>query len=85
MRFLRIRPLRLDLGDVLVQIVAVFLGVICAFGVNSWQTRNSERQLLSATLRGIVVEIQSNRDTLRAAKPAHATALHALMGLLKKA
>ncbi|HTA39832.1 MAG TPA: hypothetical protein VK760_12185 [Candidatus Acidoferrales bacterium] len=85
MRFLRMRPLRIDLGDVLVQIIAVFLGVICAFGVNSWQTRNSEQALLRATLRGIVVEIQSNHDSLQTVKARHATSLRALMGLLVKA
>jgi hypothetical protein len=85
MRFLRIRPLRIDLGDVLVQIVAVFLGVICAFGVNSWQTHNSEQALLRATLGGIVIEIESNHDGLQTVKARHANTLNALVGLLKKA
>jgi hypothetical protein len=85
MRFLRIRPIRLDLGDVLVQIVAVFLGVICAFAVNSWQTHNAERALLHATLRGIVIEIESNRDSLRVVKVRHAIALRALVGIVHNA
>jgi hypothetical protein len=82
---MRIRPLRLDLGDVLVQIVAVFLGVVCAFGVNAWQTHNSERALFQQTIGGIIVEIQSNRESLRAVKGRHAVALHALGALLHKA
>jgi hypothetical protein len=85
MRFLRIRPIRLDLGDVLVQIVAVFLGVICAFAVNSWQTHNAERALLRATLRSIVVELESNRDSLRVVKVRHAIALRALTALVHNA
>jgi hypothetical protein len=42
---MRIRPLRLDFGDALVQVVAVFLGVVCAFAVNAWQPQNTERAL----------------------------------------
>jgi hypothetical protein len=84
MRFLRIRPLRLDLGDVLVQIVAVALGVICAFAVNSWETQHNQEVLQRATLRGIVIEIESNQSNLREASAHHVKTLHALLSLVQK-
>jgi hypothetical protein len=82
MRFLRIRPLRLDLGDVLVQIVAVFLGVVCAFAVNAWQAQNAEQTLFHATLRGIVVEAESNQSSLRTVQGQHAETAAALKRLI---
>jgi hypothetical protein len=85
MRFLRIRPLRIDLGDVLVQIVAVFLGVICALGVNAWQAHNAEQALQRATMSGIVTEIQANHESLQTVKARHAAAFYALFGLIKRA
>jgi hypothetical protein len=85
MRFLRLRPIRIDLGDVLVQIVAVFLGVICAFGVNAWQTHDAEQTLQRATLAGVIAEIRSNQASLRTVIADHATARNALYGLLVKA
>ncbi len=85
MRFLRIRPIRLDLGDVLVQIVAVALGVICAFAVNSWETRHNREVLQRATQSGIVSEIDSNRANLRDVMVHHTITLHALESLLQKA
>ena len=84
MRFLRIRPFRLDLGDVLVQIVAVALGVICGFAVNSWETRHNQEVLQRATLGSIVSEIESNRANLREVSAHHAMTLHALESLLQK-
>jgi hypothetical protein len=79
---MRIRPLRLDFGDVLVQVVAVFLGVVCAFAVNAWQAQNTERALFKATMASIVSEIESNRESLRVVRSQHAKAARALRGLI---
>ncbi len=79
---MRIRPLRLDFGDVLVQIVAVFLGVVCAFAVNAWQAQNSERALFRATMVSIVSEIESNQQSLRVVREQHAESAQALSRLI---
>jgi|GEM_PF-3222530 len=79
---MRIRPLRLDFGDALVQIVAVFLGVVCAFAVNAWQAQNSQRALFKATMASIVSEIESNQQSLRVVREQHAESAQALRRLV---
>jgi hypothetical protein len=71
-RFFRLKPFDLDLGDVLVQTVAVALGVILGFAVTAWNERNHQHALLRETVANIVDEISSNKDGM-----AHVTAEHA--------
>jgi len=70
--FLRFRPLHVDLGDVLVQIVAVALGVIVGFAVTSWNERVHQRALLRDTISNIVAEIRSNQSGLHEVMREHA-------------
>jgi hypothetical protein len=79
---MRIRPLRLDFGDALVQVVAVFLGVVCAFAVNAWQAQNTERALFTTTMASIVSEIESNQQSLRVVRGRHAKSARALRSLI---
>jgi hypothetical protein len=77
-RFLEIKPVSLDLGDVLVQIIAVALGVVLGLGVTSWTTHLHERALFHDTVGTIVGELKSNRDGVRALMKEHAVYLSAL-------
>lgn len=79
---MRIRPLRLDFGDAVVQVVAVFLGVVCAFAVNAWQAQSTERALLKTTMASIVGEIESNQQSLRVVRGQHAKSARALRSLI---
>jgi hypothetical protein len=83
--FFRLRPLDLDLGDVLVQIVAVALGVILGFAVTSWNEREQDRRLLHETVGNIVAEISANQTGLHEVLAPHARALAQLAGLVKRA
>lgn len=79
---MRIRPLRLDFGDALIQVVSVFLGVVCAFAVNAWQAQNTERALFKTTMASIVSEIESNQQSLRVVRGQHAKSARALTSLI---
>jgi hypothetical protein len=78
---MRIRPLRLDFGDAVIQVVAVFLGVVCAFAVNAWQAQNTERALLKTTMASIISEIESKQQSLRVVRGQHAKSARALRSL----
>ncbi len=79
---MRIRPLRLDFGDALIQVVAVFLGVVCAFAVNAWQAQNTQRTLFQTTMASIIGEIESNQQSLRVVRGQHAKSARALRSLI---
>jgi hypothetical protein len=79
---MRIRPLRLDFGDALIQVVAVFLGVVCAFAANAWQAQNAERALFHTTMASIISELDSNQQSLRVVRGQHARSARALRSLI---
>lgn len=74
-RFFRLRPLDLDLGDMLVQIVAVAIGVILGLAATGWTEQVRQRALLRETVANIVQELTSNQKGLRSVMPGHARAL----------
>jgi hypothetical protein len=84
-RFFRLRPFDLDLGDVLVQTVAVALGVILGFAVTAWSERNHQRTLLHETVANIVDELKSNKDGMAHVTAEHASAAKNLKDLVNKA
>jgi hypothetical protein len=71
-RFLEFRPVSLDLGDVIVQIVAIALGVVLGFGVTAWTERVRQRALFHDTVGTIVNELKSNQAGLRTVMQEHA-------------
>jgi hypothetical protein len=83
--FFRLRPLDLDIGDVLVQIVAVALGVILGFAVTSWNEREQDRRLLHETVGNIVAEISANQTGMHDVLGPHAHSLKQLAALVKRA
>jgi len=83
--FLRFRPLGLDLGDMLVQVVAVALGVILGFGATSWNEHAHERQLLHSTVQNIVAELASNDSGMSVVVHDHAASAAELAALAKSA
>lgn len=83
-RFLRLRPVDLDLGNVLVQIVAVALGVILGLAATNWSEGVHQRALQRATVANIVQELAENQTGLRAVMAAHAKELAVLRALTKQ-
>jgi hypothetical protein len=84
-RFLRLRPIHVDLGDVLVQIVAVGLGVTLGFALTSWNERVHESGLLHATVGNVVAELSSNQSGMHGVLGDHAKAASTLLALLASA
>jgi hypothetical protein len=82
--FFRLRPFDLDLGDVLVQILAVALGVMLGFAVTAWSERNHQRALLRETVANIVDEISSNKDGMSHVMVEHASEAKSLQELVNK-
>jgi len=83
-RFFRLKPFDLDLGDVLVQTVAVALGVILGFAVTAWSERNHQQALLRETVANIVDELSSNKDGMSHVTAEHASAAKRLQELVSK-
>jgi hypothetical protein len=81
--FFRLRPFDLDLGDVIVQIVAVALGVMLGFAATAWSERNHQRALLHETVGNIVDELSSNKDGMSHVTAEHARTLTVLLTLAK--
>ena len=71
-RFFEVRPLSFDAGDMLVQIVAVALGVVIGFAVTSWNEQLHQRKLLRETVENIASELQSNQTGMRVVTKEHA-------------
>ncbi len=82
--FFKLRPLDLDLGDMLVQTVAVALGVILGFAATAWNERAHQRALLHETVGNIVAEIRSNQTGMRAVMAEHAKAAETLRRLVAR-
>jgi hypothetical protein len=84
-RFFTLRPLHIDLGDVVVQVVAVALGVILGLGTTAWTDRLHEQALFHETVGNIAAELRSNQQGLRVVMPLHAKLATELNALVKNA
>jgi hypothetical protein len=84
-RFFRLRPIDFDLGDALIQVVSVALGVILGFAVTAWSDRNHQRALLGETVGNIVAEINANQTGLRKVMNEHAKSAQILRRLSESA
>lgn len=84
-RFLTLKPLHVDLGDVLVQVVAVALGVVLGFAVTAWSERARQNGLLRATAGNIVAELSSNQAGMAGVSGGHAKSLATYAALLRRA
>jgi hypothetical protein len=84
-RFFTLRPLHIDLGDVVVQVVAVALGVILGLGATAWTERLHEQALFHETVGNIVSELRSNQQGLHVVIPLHTKLATELSALVKRA
>ncbi len=83
-RFFETRPLSFDLGDMLVQVVAVALGVVIGFAVTSLNERTHQRALLRETVGNIVAELRSNQAGMRYVEKEHAKSAAILAALVAR-
>ena len=83
-RFFSLRPVHIDLGDVVVQVVAVALGVILGLGAAAWTDRLHEQSLLHETAGNITAEVRSNQQGLHVVMAAHAKLATDLNALVEK-
>jgi hypothetical protein len=77
-RFFTLEPVSVDLGDALVQVFAVALGVIIGFAVTSWNDREHQRSLLHATVGNIVAELRANQNGMKQVIAGHEQAADSL-------
>lgn len=64
----RLRWLRrgaIDLGDVVVQIIAVVVGILLALFINNWVTERQQQDAVDVAMRAIHAELAANRAALR--------------------
>jgi hypothetical protein len=64
----RLRWLRrgaIDLGDVVVQIFAVVIGILLALLINNWVTERQQQDAVDVAVRAIHAELTTNRAGLR--------------------
>jgi type II secretory pathway pseudopilin PulG len=54
----------IDLGDVVVQIIAVVIGILLALLINNWVTQRQQRQSADEAMRAIRAELTANRAAL---------------------
>src|SRR5471030_2117485 len=82
-RFFEIKPVSLDLGDVLVQMISIAIGVVIGFSVTSWTEQLRQRALFHDTVATIVAEIKSNQYGLRVVMKEHAAFAQSLASSVK--
>ena len=82
---MNLRLARIELGDVLVQVVAVALGVVLGLGATAWNERNHQRALLRETVGNIAAELRSNQAGMRRVIAEHAKSASALAAFAGKA
>ncbi len=68
----------------LVQIVAVALGVILGFAATAWNEQVHQRALLRETVGNIVAEIRSNQSSMHVVLAEHAKSAQVLRGLVAR-
>lgn len=56
----------IDLGDVVVQIIAVVIGILLALFINNWVTERQQQSAVDEAMRAIKVELSANRVALHA-------------------
>jgi len=64
----RLRWLRrgaIDLGDVVVQVIAVVIGILLALLINNWATERQQQNAVDVAVRAIHAELVANRAGLR--------------------
>jgi len=64
----RLRWLRrgaIDLGDVVVQVIAVVIGILLALLINNWATKRQQQNAVDVAVRAIHAELAANRTALR--------------------
>jgi hypothetical protein len=81
--FFEIKPMSLDLGDVLVQMFSIAIGVVLGFSVTSWTDHLRQRSLFHDTVGTIVSEITSNQSGLRVVMKEHAEVSGLLLHAMK--
>ena len=84
-RFFTLRPVHIDLGDMVVQVVAVALGVLLGLGAAAWTDRLREQATLHDTVGNIATEVRSNQQGLHVVMAAHAKLATDLNALVKSA
>lgn len=55
----------IDLGDVVVQIIAVVVGILLALFINNWSTQRQQQANVAEALQAMRAELAANRDQLR--------------------
>jgi hypothetical protein len=55
----------IDLGDLLVQIIAVVVGILLALLINNWVTQRQQQATVDEAMRAIRAELMLNRADLR--------------------
>jgi hypothetical protein len=81
-KFFEIKPVSLDLGDVLVQMISIAIGVVIGFGITSWTEHLRQRALFHDTVGTIVSEIRSNQKGLHVVMKPHAAFVGRLVAAL---
>lgn len=56
----------IDLGDLLVQIIAVVIGILLALFINNWVTQRQQQNTVDEAMRAIRAELTDNRSNVRA-------------------
>jgi hypothetical protein len=64
-RFRWLRRGAIDLGDVVVQILAVVVGILLALFINNWVTEREQQSTVNEAKRAIRAELAANRAALR--------------------
>jgi hypothetical protein len=68
---------KIEPGEVIVQIVSVVVAILLALWVNDWRDHIHEGQLLQQSRENIRVELQHNRVLLEAERPHHSAVFRA--------
>ena len=55
----------IDLGDMVVQIIAVVVGILLALFINNWANQRQQRAVVSEAMHAIRAELSANRVALR--------------------
>ncbi|HEX5353306.1 MAG TPA: hypothetical protein VFW60_04445 [Rhodanobacteraceae bacterium] len=64
-RFRWLRRGAIDLGDVVVQVIAVVIGILLALLINNWVTERQQQNAVEIAVRAIHAELAANRAGLR--------------------
>ncbi len=65
------KNLRIDLGDVIIEIVSIVLAILLAFVISNWHDRTTRGAALHSALVNIREEMLRNQQDLHAVMPIH--------------